>query len=164
MNKGILALICMMIVSVMMVSAVTEVVTLQSPLNASGSTTDRRPTWKFIVTNPTNASVTCDLQVDSALQYNDLPVTNNTQKSIISSVALADGTHTWNVTCVGLGLSPETNSSATWKYPVGFNYASTEVSEVFVDNFVGIGAGLFGLVSLIGIVVLVRLWKGKKVL
>jgi hypothetical protein len=42
------------------------------------------------------------------------------------------------------------------------NYSSSEISEVAIDNLVGIGAALFSFVSIIGIVLLWRWLRGKK--
>jgi hypothetical protein len=165
MNKKLIAMIGLMaILLVAQVFAVTEVVTLSSPSNTSGYTNDRRPDFKFYVTNPTNASVTCDLQVDSTLQWDDYSTTNNTVTNLQSTSALADGIHTWNVTCVGLGLSPETNSSATWNYNVGFEYNAVDIPKVVVDNFVGILAAVFALTTIIAILLLFKFFQGKKIM
>jgi hypothetical protein len=41
------------------------------------------------------------------------------------------------------------------------NYEAADMSEVVIDNIVGIGAALFSFVSLIGIVLLYR-WLKKR--
>ena len=48
----------------------------------------------------------------------------------------------------------------------GYNasYVSGDVATVTVDLIVGIGSALFSFVTLIGIVILIRILKGKKVL
>jgi hypothetical protein len=43
-------------------------------------------------------------------------------------------------------------------------YASGDVAEVSIDLIVGLGAALFSFISLIAIVVLIRILKGKKLM
>ena len=43
-------------------------------------------------------------------------------------------------------------------------YASGDVAEVSIDLIVGLGAALFSFISLIAIVVLIRILKGKKIM
>jgi len=44
------------------------------------------------------------------------------------------------------------------------SYAAGDTSEVSIDLIVGIGASLFSFVSLIAVIVLWRILKGKKVM
>ena len=43
-------------------------------------------------------------------------------------------------------------------------YASGDAAEVSIDLIVGLGAALFSFISLIAIVVLIRILKGKKIM
>ena len=44
----------------------------------------------------------------------------------------------------------------------GAQYTATDISEVVIDNLVGIGAAVFSFASLVAVVMLYRWIKGKK--
>ena len=139
------------------VSADSMDVTLSSP--ASGGTRARTIDVTFTAVTDNATAMTCELNIGTTTQPEDFSVTNNTAKTL-TSLTIPDGNHTWNVNCTA-GHATNTSSSR-WVYVDFATYDEADIGETGIDIIVGVLSAIFSLVTLIGLAILYRYYKGKK--
>ena len=161
MNKKI-SLLCV-IVGLLMIGLVSGYVDIlqSAPLNTT--TTDRTPDFIYTVTTDNASTALCNLTISGSTQPLNVNVTNATAFTQ-TALRLADGEYKWNVSCVSPGdPAVHLNTSGTWDLNVTFaTYSAANIPSVVIDNIVGILAALFGLASIIVLIVIFKWIKGSR--
>lgn len=136
-------------------------VVLTSPDNTS--THDRRPDFVYTATTDNATTAYCNLTIGATTQPTNALVTNNTAFTQ-NALTLADGEYAWNVSCMSTGDGVNhTNTSATWFLNVSFaTYTGSDAPAVTIDILIGVLSAIFGLVTLVVLILLLRWMKGSK--
>jgi hypothetical protein len=163
-NKAyIFTVALLMIVGLIGLVSASVSMTPSSPVNGSQSY-DRTPDFKFTMINNNATNSSCNLTIGGTKYKTGFYANNNTVTTVVPTSKLSDGTYNWTVVCLSTGDvdGTQVNGSVNYTITIGFFYQSTDVPKVAIDNIVGILSALFGLVSIIGIVLMYRYLKGKK--
>lgn len=121
-------------------------------------TSQRSRTADFYATaNSNETGMVCTLNISNG--QTNIAVSNNTEFYLIPTSPLADLEYKWNINCTAGSYG---NVSAYRNITIGSTYESTDLASVAIDNIVGIGAALFALVALIGLIFFYK-WVKKTV-
>jgi parallel beta-helix repeat protein len=110
-------------------------IALNSPANASLSNTGN-VTFNFTATDNLALTMNCSIYLDGVSNQTNSSVNNNTATTF-NITGIADGAHTWYVSCKD--NANNTNTSATWNFSVQRNcpVISASGTETVLANLVG---------------------------